>query len=119
MADRRAPAAAPARAHPYSSHQVDSHFHFKSFSNLREKMLNVCDDYDALMRQHGDSAPVELWNSMVALKQRFDEVLCCVGCNEYLPRSSGDVRVMKCGHECHKSCYERATVEGKCTICNN
>jgi hypothetical protein len=106
--------------YPYA--ERDTHFHFNSYRNLREKVVHVYDDYHTLLDKHRSSTmPASVWNDLVVLKRRFDALLCCPApeCNEFIASTRGEVRVIKCGHVCHKECHAAATHLGMCKTCRH
>ena len=104
-------------AYPHT--ERDTHFHYNSYRNLRGKMVDLYDDFHSLLDAHSRDGqmPAEVWNDLVSLKRRFDALVCCPACADFVPSCKGDARVIKCGHVCHTGCHAEATEMGMCKIC--
>ena len=103
----------------YAHAERDGHFHFNSYRNLRGQMVDLYDDLHNLLDVHrqGTEMPAPVWNSLVSLKRRFDAIVCCPACKEFIPSCRTDARVIKCGHVCHPACHAQATERGVCKLC--
>jgi hypothetical protein len=87
----------------YSAQEKDLHHHFKSFCNLRTSMGDLYDKIHNMTRDiPAESMSEQTFHEFMDVYDEATNLMSCPQCKRFCREATGEFRVMKCGHVCHK-----------------